>query len=363
MSPDVEGFLYPVVDRQRCVDCGICLRDCPIERLPRHNPLLAAYGAFAHSDELRKDSSSGGIFGLLAQCVIQKGGVVYGAAFGENFQVLHKRIHCLEEIPVLRKTKYVQSKMGNSFEKVRQDLQAGLSVLFSGTPCQVAGLKAFLQIEYDNLLTVETICFGVPSPEIWRKYLAEKCSQYSSEVTQVSFRDKSQGWQGYRMRIWFANGVEYLQNRKKDEYMMCFSQCLSLRPSCYECKFKGTHREADLTLGDFWGVEELAPHLNDNLGTSLVLTHTVAGEQALKSLGGSSVIQKVEETSVLAHNPYALRSVPRPARRSLFFEALSHRTLKECVLAFARPSLWQRVLRGAKQGLHGFKRCLLGRAR
>ena len=206
---DKEGFLYPQVDTATCIDCGLCEKVCPVLNQGEERMPLKVYAAKHADDEIRMKSSSGGIFTLLADQIIDKGGVVFGARFNENWEVVHDYTETKEGLAPFRGSKYVQSNIGNSYKQVEEFLKTGREVMFTGTPCQVAGLKKFLRIDYENLLTVDFVCHGVPSPMVWRKYLAEEIVRQGNNpvVTGVNFRDKSTGWKKFSFVLNFSISI------------------------------------------------------------------------------------------------------------------------------------------------------------
>lgn len=268
---DEHGFVYPHVITDMCVKCNICEKVCPINN-PRDTCVpLATYAAINIKDEIRLKSSSGGVFTEIAELVIQNGGVVFGARFNENWEVIHDYTELKEGLDAFRRSKYVQSQIRDNFIKAERFLKQGRQVMFTGTPCQVAGLKSFLRKEYDNLILVDVVCHGVPSQSVWKSYIDGR------DVSSINFRDKKTGWKKYSISI-----DDYTNPYFKDVYMLCFLSNLSLRPSCFNCQFKSGSSGSDLTLGDFWGVNNYYSQLDDDLGTSVVLSFSPKGENLLR---------------------------------------------------------------------------------
>lgn len=248
MREDVEGFLYPCVDKELCVSCGRCEKVCPALNVNTIREPLKVYAAKNRSEGVRMQSSSGGIFTLLAEAVITEGGVVFGARFDENWEVIHDYCETKEELALFRGSKYVQSRIGKTYLQAGQFLENGRKVMFTGTPCQIAGLKRFLQKEYGGLLAVEVACHGVPSPRVWRNYLREsvnkayKVSDISKGtnviqncIRSIDFRAKNNGWKVFSVCIEYKNGTNDITPVGNNEYMDVFLSNLSLRPSCYTC--------------------------------------------------------------------------------------------------------------------------------
>lgn len=306
MEDGGEGFLLPRIEKNRCVQCGSCDRVCPVGK-PVFHGQDRAYTVRARNEELRYASSSGGAFSLLADLVIRQGGVVFGCTMAEDcYSAYHVGVEKVEELGKLRGSKYIQSRIGDSYAKAKRALEEGKWVLFSGTPCQIAGLRGFLgEKTYDKLLCVDVICHGTASPWVWKKYLQELEAQFGAKAVAVSFRDKRAGWVTFSLTCHFANGKVYSGLVTQDYFLRGFVADLYLRESCYCCGFKAEQYASDITLGDFWGVEQVVPELADGKGNSLAIAHTAKGDEALKMLGCECVMQEVPLDKALEKNrPY-----------------------------------------------------------
>lgn len=343
MQADPAGFLHPTVDLQRCTECGRCKLACPVLNPPTRHSRPEAYACVARDYALRKASSSGGVFSLLAQHTLGLGGVVYGAVLDERMDVVHECAETNEDLPALQGSKYVQSRMGSTYRKVRDSLRSGRAVLFSGTPCQVAGLKSYLGHDYDRLLCVDIVCHGVPSPRVWHRYLQHLEEQHQARPITAAFRRKDEGWRSYSMVVGFNNGAEYRMTVREDPFLRAFLSDICLRPSCHACRFKGLERPADITLADFWGVENVAPECDDDRGTSLVLVHSVAGRVAFERVRGALVTQSVSVEAAVAHNPAAVRSAKLNPRSAAFYSRLHSMPFEELVQNYCKPTFARRV--------------------
>ncbi len=323
MSPDDEGFLYPRVDSEKCLNCGLCNKACPIiTPNAADSTNKKAYAAQTSNLDVRLKSSSGGIFTELANYIISKGGVVFGAATNKDLSISHKVIDKVEDLELLRGSKYVQSSIGNSYEDAKKILTQGRLVLFTGTPCQISGLLSFLGKKYDNLYTQDIICHGVPSPLAWQSYVKAREAKARSNATAVCFRYKNSGWRSFSLQMEFENGKSYVSSLYDDPYMKGFLKNLYLRPSCYECAFKGLERSSDITLADFWGIENVAPDIDDNCGTSLVIINTEAGHQILNSISERLILESVDIDVATSFNAAMYRAPSCPIERKFIMNDL-----------------------------------------
>ena len=324
MQEDGEGFKYPAIDKSKCIDCGLCCKVCPLDKKLENVIAAAASFACAAKDEnFAKQSSSGGVFAILANMYIKEQAVIYGAAFDDNLNVCHIRADKKDELKSLYTSKYVQSDMGNAFRQVKGDLDNGKKVLFAGTPCQVAGLKSYLQKDYLNLLSVDFICHGVPSPLVWQRYIIAMEKKLNNKITEISFRDKKDGWKNYYFKLSTANGDVFYEKHGENIYMKGFLKDLYLRPSCYDCKFKTLHRASDITLADFWGIEKIIPEINVEKGVSLCWASSEKGDTILDKALKQTIYEQVDLNEAIKHNPSAITSVKRHKNRNKFFEDIS----------------------------------------
>lgn len=316
---DMEGFSYPIVDLNKCINCHLCEKTCPVlNQSPKSIPISVF--SYSNSDEsVLIDSSSGGLFYELAIKTIKDGGVVFGALFNDNWKVIHTYTDSISDITKFQKSKYVQSDIGQSFKDAKSFLANGRKVLFTGTPCQIAGLRLFLRCKYQDLLTlVDVVCHGVPSPDVWDSYLSYilkrefpftnlSDSELTKSVTDISFRDKQVDWlnYGFSIKLTDRNKIShedepypdkfFFEPHNKNIYMRGFIENLFLRPSCYSCPAKCGKSGSDITLGDFWGADKLSPENFNSRGTSLILANTLKGKEVLESLHINLNIESYED--------------------------------------------------------------------
>lgn len=346
MHRDAEGFLYPNVDESECIDCGLCERVCPvINQYDKREPLSVS-AAKNTDDAVRMQSSSGGLFTLLAEQTIGQGGVVFGARWDAEWNVRHDYAETKEGIVFFRGSKYLQSVIGDSYRRTEMFLKEGRKVMFTGTPCQISGLRHFLCKDYDNLLAVEVICHSVPSPGVWQQYLQEKlCSLKwnKSDFRHISFRDKTTGWKSYSFAMENRNGDKYTELGGKNAFMRGFLADLYTRPSCHACPAKLLKSGSDITLGDFWGIESLMPELDDDKGASAVIAITERGKKALHDLELQLHALPYEELT--KRNPALVRSVGVSKDREKFFKE-DGRTFEEKIRKLCKKPVSLRQIVG-----------------
>lgn len=282
--------------------------------------ILSAWASYNKNDNVRYNSSSGGIFSLIAENVINSGGVVYGVAMDEDcYGCSFKRVTTVEELSSLRGSKYLQAKVGDTYKQVRTDLQNGIIVLFSGVGCQINGLNCFLNKHYDNLLYIDVVCHGTPSPKIWNMYVKD-IESHHGKVKSVSFRDKQNSWEDFGMKEKAGNDSLFY-SKDDDTYMRFFLRNYDLRPSCYNCRAK-TYKTSDITLADFWGINNVDPSMNDGHGTSLILVRTEKGKAILDKIENDLILKAVTYEDGVRNNPAEYSSVAKPEQRNtLFFDA------------------------------------------
>lgn len=370
LTEDEQGFLYPSVNEDICVNCGLCEKVCPVLNKWNTKTPTKIFACKNTNEEQRLISSSGGVFIIIAENVINRGGVVFGARFDSNWNVIHSYTERKEELSDFQGSKYVQSRIGDSYQKCKKYLDEKREVLFTGTPCQIAGLKHYLGRGYDNLLTVEVMCHGVPSPRVWRDYLTSiqrpkgagagkntvlSSLNETSSIEGISFRDKQTGWKKYGFVVRYSAesreaekfGMPSVNNElreyhKNNLFMKGFLKNLYLRPSCFECPAKGGSSKADLSLGDFWSVDSYIPDYNDDKGITLVYINSVKGEKNMSELSCDAK----ELDSSLRYNRmyYGNSNVVYPLNS--FWEKYEENGLAAIhdILSSLKPSLYKRFV-------------------
>ncbi|KAB3633124.1 F420H(2):quinone oxidoreductase, partial [Phocaeicola vulgatus] len=326
------------------------------------------YAGVNPDDEVRRASSSGGIFTLLAESVLAENGVVFGARFDKDWNVVHDYTDSKEGLGTFRGSKYVQSRNGETFKQAERFLKAGRKVLFSGTPCQIMGLKRYLRREYDNLLTVDFVCHGVPSPLVWRKYVEETLVRqdekiqfrptlnhlFSDEmplIEGISFRDKCLGWKKYSFALTLSkvttagekNTVSLSSIFYDNAYMQAFLANLTLRPSCHACPAKCGRSGSDVTLGDFWGIEKIAPELDDDRGCSLLIINNPGVKGKLQKEG--CLLAEYPISEVIPYNPSVAYSVDMPNNRDFFWHMFDKAGFHKALMLTTNKAFPFRVLR------------------
>lgn len=345
LDVDKEGFSYPIVDTNACVDCGLCEQVCPIlypyaKKEPQRT--LAAYNT---QEEVRMQSSSGGIFSLLAEKIIQEGGVVFGARFDDDWQVTLDYTETIEGLAAFRGSKYVQARVGDTYKKCEHFLKNGRMVLFTGTPCQIAGLHHFLRKQYNNLITCDFVCHGVPSPKVWCMYLKEIVDGANRVISDIQFRNKDNGWKKYNFKISYAaesKNTNLSSYHRENLFMQAFERNIILRPSCYNCKVKEGRSMSDITIGDYWGVQINYPEMDDDKGTGLVFVNSQKGEvlfQNIKVLG----IETNYEEAVLHNSSFNRSATPHPNRTKFFARLDNTKVLSQLIIDCTKPTLKQQI--------------------
>lgn len=325
---DNEGIWYPVVDKDKCVDCGLCEKVCPVihsDELKKNTLKQSVCYAAEHKNmEVIFDSTSGGLFSALADIMYKKGGYVGGAIFNDDLTVSHYVSNNKKDLPKIRSSKYLQSNAEGFYKKIKELLVSGEKVLVCGAPCQMAAMRAYLGKEYDNLIIADFICLGMNSPKVWRKYLDSFEERYGSHVVYAKAKSKEFGWRNLTQKVVLADGREVFETREVSKFTKGYiGTHLYVRPSCYECQFKGFPRMADITLADYWGIENYNQDMEKNIGTSLVMVNSKKGVEYFEEVKKRINFINMPFESILNGNKALRYPITKPSTsREEFFSDL-----------------------------------------
>lgn len=330
MEENKEGFKYPVIDQEKCVNCGACKNVCPVINTKENYSINECYGGYNKNKEsLLSRASSGSVFELIAKFVLNEKGIVIGAAFDSFNKLNHIAIDNITDLEKLKGSKYLQSNIGNIFSYIKNNIKTK-KILFVGTPCQVGGLKSFLKKDYDNLICLDIVCHGVPSPKLFEKYIKELEEKNNDKVIDYNFRDKSISWQRFSTYIKFENKENNLcEPFVQNPYMNLFLSNVSLRQSCYNCNFKLQNRYSDITLGDFWGVQKKYPELYNKEGVSCILINTENGKKVFEIIKDELFYITCNLDSIIDGNPALVESPKIPSKRTDFFNEIDSLNVEE----------------------------------
>lgn len=332
MSQDDEGFLYPVIAKEQCINCGLCEKVCPVDNPLYKNDTCAVYAAYIKDEHQRMQSTSGGVFYAVAKWIIEQNGIVYGAAFDTNFKLRHIGVDSLSDLQQLRGSKYLQSNLGNVFSEIREHLKKGRWVYFVGVGCQVAGLYSFLRKEYNTLVTSDLVCHGVPSQLMFDWHLDYLRQKEKGEITSYSFRD-CEGWgvcetYSYVSQTRGKQGKKRLPSYFLSPYLYAFMWAFDYRYSCYDCKFARVPRQGDITLADYWGVRKFFPELDASKGVSLILVNSEKGSEMWEKIRHSVEIRTSCVADAALENGNLIHTTKMPAIRKSCYALIRQRGYK-----------------------------------
>ena len=338
MVEDEEGFLYPRVDVEKCVNCGLCDKVCPVINKYQNGIIgnINIYGCQNMNDDIRKMSTSGGMFYVLANKVIENDGIVYATGFDENSNIYHLKAENQRDLIGMCGSKYVQSNLSDVFLKIKIDLQNNKTVFFIGTPCQVEGLLKYIDDKYKKYLyTTDLVCYGVPSPGLYRKWIEYLEKKYSCKVTNINFRDKKYGYSGTNIKIFLSNGEIIEDCRDAKTFLKSMFSHLGLRPSCYDCIFRDKAKSCDFTLGDIWDIYKYSKEMDDNKGTTLVTINTKRGMDFFNTISEDNIkkifITKIDKENVNTYYKNKWKKIKIPKRREEFFKDVNKISYKDLV--------------------------------
>jgi Coenzyme F420-reducing hydrogenase, beta subunit len=358
MEKDFEGFYYPKIDIELCTNCGLCESRCPILNKVKANDKFSiptVYAAWSLNDEIRVNSTSGGIFSELAINILNKGGNVCGAMYGEYHKIEHSLINSVNDLALIRQSKYAQSDVGIAYRKIKELLNNNETVLFCGTPCQCAGLINFLNKKYENLVIIDFVCRGANSPKVYEKFLNYLEETHNSKVKKVWFKNKTYGWNRFSTKVEFEDGQNYLEDRYNDLYIVGYIKYnLYMRPSCADCQYKQFPRVSDITLADFWGIKLSNNSLDIEKGTSLVMINSSKGRDIFEQIKANIFCESKSLDDTLSGNPSILKSPVMNPKRNYFFKNLDTMPYDKLMKKCCKETFSIRTIRKTKRILKRF---------
>lgn len=349
-----EGFLYPKIDTDKCINCNLCKKICPVLNTSKNISKNSCYVGYIKNDKVIMNSSSGGIFYVLANNILENNGIVIGAAFDKKNKLQHIAIEEKKEINKLMGSKYIQSNLNNIYSYIKERVKKR-KILFVGTPCQVAGLKAFLKKEYDNLITVDLVCHGVPSPKLFEKYIKYIEKKNNDKLINYNFRDKSTGWDTYSTKAKFKN-KEIKELFSNNYYMNLFLSDNALRESCYNCNFKLGNKYSDITLGDFWGIKNYHKEMYNKKGTSAIIINTEKGSTIFDSIKDKLTYKQCNIEEIVNDNPSLKYSSKKNQNRETFYDDINRLEFEKLYKKYKpkKASIIKRIINKIKKIIKRF---------
>lgn len=354
------SFLYPVIDHKKCINCNLCEKVCPIlNPLDVKESKKEIFASKILDEKVREKSSSGGIFSAIAEKTLNENGAVCGVKFDAEFNTVHQLVSKLDDLDDLRGSKYVQSYTNDSYKDIKKALIQNQKVLFSGCPCQVAGLKKFLNREYENLLTIDLICHGIPSQKLFEEYRGMLEKKYRSKIIEFKFREKSKGWHNSSVRATFENGKVYTKVITEDAYMRGYFKNMTVKPACHKCNFRNFKCGSDITLGDFWGAEIEAKNIDDDKGLSLVICNSSAGLKAIENLSSDIYLENVDFDKATFYNQSLFSSFKANPLKDDFFEYGNKYGYNKAFTKYCKQKWYEYLIKNIRMRLGSIKRSLL----
>lgn len=347
MVENFEGFKYPIIDQNKCINCGLCKKTCPVLNTKSNYSMNKCFVGYAKNSEYRINSSSGGIFTIIANYFLENNGIVIGATFTEQKKLKHVAITDKKDLNKLKGSKYLQSDLESIFKYVKDELSSH-KVLFVGTPCQVAGLKAYIKNDNSNLFCIDLICHGVPSQKLFSKYISELEEKNNDKITNYNFRDKKTGWESYSNTITFKDKIISEVNYD-NEYMKIFLSNIALRNSCYNCNFKLGNKYSDITLGDFWGIKKFHPEMYNKEGVSAIIINTEKGLSIFDLVNKNLNYKECEISEILSENSSLNYSSEIHSKRDAFFEELDTHDITSLSRKYTSKPLYTRIIKKIKR--------------
>lgn len=344
MEYDNEGFLYPVIDKSKCINCKRCINACEYNKEIIKVSNQKVYAARSKDENIVNKSSSGGLFIPLSDDILNENGMICGAKFNEEYLVVHDITNNKEIRDSFCGSKYLQSDVGNIYKEVEKYLKLGTKVLFTGTPCQVDGLKSYLNKDYDNLILMDFVCHGVPSPILFKKHINKKIKKYKGNITNLTFRYKKQEWGTQNLKINFNNGKMYSKKGMRDTYYNLFLSNIIIRPSCYKCRYSNTNRVSDITIADFWGIEKIKPNFPSKNGASLLISNTEKGEKLINNIQDKLILEESNFEEVKKRQVNLSHPTTENRKRKLYFKiyeklgfSIANFFIVDCIRVMKKP--------------------------
>lgn len=356
MQGDTYGFYKPVIDKSKCTNCGLCEKICPLDNYKSKNDEPKAFALINKDETTRLKCASGGAFAAFAKLILEQNGITYGVIWDDNIVAVHSRAENIEQLEKMFSSKYVQANTLDTFKQVKTDLENNKKVLFSGTPCQIAGLKSYLKKDYENLVTIDLICHGVPSPLILEKYKQEFLQNNPNEkIININFRSKLIGWNSSHTITDIYTNIK-LYSLQKINYMKAFLYNAAINTSCLDCQFNKIPRIADITIGDFWGVDEYDESLNDKKGLSIILINNEKGQNLLNEIEKICKLKEVPLDVATKRNPNIYSSSKAHKNREEFLDyvCIKNKTLKSGVQKYIKTPIYIVIYRLLPQFMKDF---------
>lgn len=353
MVEDEKGFKYPVINQEKCVNCGLCKKTCPVINTKENEALNECYVGYSKEDKIREKTSSGGIFPLMANKILKENGIVIGAAFDDNNKLKHIAISEEKELDKLKGSKYLQSDLEDIFTYIKEKLKEK-KILFVGTPCQVAGLKAFIKKDIDNLICIDLVCHGVPSYKLFDKYVKELEEKNNDKLLNYNFRNKDTGWDTYSNTATFKNS-KVTEMAKDNDYMKLFLSDIALRESCFNCNFKLGNKYSDITLGDFWGVQNYYQDMYNKKGVSAIIVNTRKGNEIFSLIKDELIYKECKIDEIVSGNPSLKYSSKCPCNREKFFKDMKERNIIELRKKYTKKPIYIKIINKIRKSIFNQK--------
>lgn len=359
INTEIATVNYPIIDEDKCINCGMCEKVCPIiSKFECNSENNKVYAAMNLDNYIKQQSSSGGIFSLIAEEFLNNNGYVSGVTFDNSFKSKHIIIDDVKDLYLIRGSKYLQSENNYVYSEIKNILNSGKQVLFSGCPCQVAGLKSYLQGDYDNLTTVDIICHGIPSQRIFKEYVRILEKKYRSKIASVNFRDKSTGWHNSSIKITFENNKEYKKLIIDDIYMKGYFQNIILKESCYRCKYRSFKSGSDITLGDFWGAEILHNDVDYEKGLSIIIINSNKGNLLFNKVKHNMFIKESNIQEGYRYNKCLYNSPEKNKKREDFFKEVDKNGYEEAFYKMCKDEAYITIKKVIRRKASKIKRIL-----